>query len=444
MAVAVIAAGCAATYQESTEADLTAAAEGLEPLPADDDARPPTSFDGSLETYQALAMRRSPALRATFERWRAAVHRIPQARRLPEPRLTYGYFIQSVETRVGPQRHRLGVRWAFPWPSKLTRGADAASASALAAQRRFETQALSLRQQVAEVYWEIWHIERQRGIQADQLEVLQALSQSTRVRVEVSAANLADLNQVDLRTARAADRLDGFDEAETMASARLLALVGAPSGADTPVTPAMLPVAALPAAPRGELVMDVRAHPQLNAPRLMSEAAEQRSRRARADRAPDFSVGLDWIETGEAVDPNMAGSGTDPVIAMVGLSIPLVYAEQAAERQALAEAEAFRADALDARYQAEAELDRALASIRDAARRIELYENTLIPQAEVTYASVVGAYQTGRSTIAAALLIQRDLIELQVGLAHARRDHAVAWARLEFLVGHDVEAGGAP
>ena len=37
----------------------------------------------------------------------------------PELVLTYGGFIRSVETRVGPQRHRLGAMQWFPWPTRL-------------------------------------------------------------------------------------------------------------------------------------------------------------------------------------------------------------------------------------------------------------------------------------------------------------------------------------
>ena len=43
------------------------------------------------------------------------------------------------------------------------------------------------------------------------MEVLEALSGATRARVEVSAATLADLNQVDLASARARDVLGGLD-----------------------------------------------------------------------------------------------------------------------------------------------------------------------------------------------------------------------------------------
>lgn len=435
--------GCAATYQESTEADLAHARRGLDPLPGDGEPEivlVELDVDGSLESYVATALRQSPSLRAAFERWRAAIHRIPQAHRLPEPTLTYGYFIQNVETRVGPQRHRVGLSMGFPWPSKLTAGADAASIAARSKQRRFEARAHFIGRRVAEVYWQLWLVQRAREVQRDQLEVLRGLSEATRARVEVSSAILADLNQVDLAVSRIEDVLSGIGERERALSAELLAAIGSPSGRSTPIDPAQAPDGGLPAESRAALVEAATSHPRVEALELMSESSLSKVRRARADRAPSFIVGLDWIETGDALDPNTSGSGTDSVIVMLGLRLPLwAYAYRGAEEEARSESEAFRAEALDESNYAEAALEGALSGIRDAHRRILLYRHTLIPQAEAAYASVVGAYQTGSSTVAATLIAQRDLLDLELGLARAQAEHAITWARLEQVAGRAIE-----
>ena len=432
--------GCVSTYQQETEADLSLAGRGLDPLPADGRSRETLDVNGTLESYVATALRQSPSLRASFERWRAAIHRIPQARRLPEPTLTYGYFIQSVETKVGPQRHRVGLSMGFPWPTKLTAGADAASIAARSRQRQFEAQALSISRNVAEIYWQLWLIGQVRAVQHDQFEVLRGLSETTRVRVEISRAILADLNQVDLAVSRIEDVLAGLDERERALSAELLAVIGTTSGYATPITPGLEPSGGIPLDSREALIAAATEHPRVESLELMSESSLSMVRRARADRAPSFMFGVDWIETGEAMDPSTPGSGSDPVIVMLGIRLPLwTYAYRGAEEEARSESEAFRAEAIDASNHAEAALEQTQASIRDADRRIALYRDTLIPQAESAYISVVGAYQTGRTTVAATLIAQRELLELQLGLARARAEHAIAWARLEQVVGREVE-----
>ena len=71
-------------------------------------------------------------------------------------------------------------------------------------------------------------------------------------------------------------------------------------------------------------------------------------------------------------------------------------------------------------------------------RRAKLYRNTLVPQAEAVFESVIGAYQAERSTLASALMAERDLLELELGLFTARADFAKAWVRLEEIVGRSV------
>ncbi|MHC4153562.1 MAG: TolC family protein, partial [Planctomycetota bacterium] len=69
----------------------------------------------TLQDYLRLAALNNAGLKAAFEEWKAALEQVPQARSLPDPRFTYGYYIREVETRVGPQQNRLGIMQVFPW-----------------------------------------------------------------------------------------------------------------------------------------------------------------------------------------------------------------------------------------------------------------------------------------------------------------------------------------
>ena len=163
--------GCAARYEESLHRDLTAARDRLaEP----GETRAPAP-DGPLESYVVYAMAQSPDLLAGYQRWRAASLRISSARRLPEPMVMYAFYALPVQTRVGPQRHRVSAEQSFPWPTRLTAGADAQSARARAAQRRFEAQALALARRVADAWWALWFVRQAQDVEREQLEILDGL-----------------------------------------------------------------------------------------------------------------------------------------------------------------------------------------------------------------------------------------------------------------------------
>jgi outer membrane protein TolC len=172
----------------------------------------------------------------------------------------------------------------------------------------------------------------------------------------------------------------------------------------------------------------------------MASSSESDVRAEAARRAPGLMAGLDWIVVGDAPSPAPSDSGKDAVVVSAGLSLPLwgpSYRESMSA--ARAEGAAHRAERDARKLSASAALEAALSAVRDAQRRIELYRDTLIPQAETTFQSVLGGYQSGRSTVAAALLSQRDLLELQLELARSRARHARAWAVLEAVVGRSVD-----
>jgi outer membrane protein TolC len=345
-----------------------------------------------------------------------------------------------VQTRVGPQRHRVGVRQRFPWPGTLVAGADAAAAEARAVQQRFEAEALALEARVSRAYWRLWLVRETARILQPQDEIDEALAELSRNRLELGSVSLADLQQVELRHTRLLDQLAGLEESEREAAVLLLAEVAAPADVEAPTTQEPPP----PSQPRDSeatLRAALAEHPLLERWQIQSEAGELRTKEARNARGPAFSLGADWIEIGPAPDPSVAGSGRDAVSVSVGVELPLWqhnYAED--QRAAEAETAAARAEWLDARDRATAELGVALARLRDTARRVDLYEHTLIVQAEGALESTLGSYASGEGELAAILIAQSALVDLEMGLARARAEHAVAWSELERVVGRPVAA----
>jgi cobalt-zinc-cadmium efflux system outer membrane protein len=82
------------------------------------------------------------------------LEQIPQAKALPDPRFTYRYFIESVETRVGPQIQGVSLLQTFPWFGKIAARTDAAVAAAKAAQERYEARNLQLIYDVKNAFYE--------------------------------------------------------------------------------------------------------------------------------------------------------------------------------------------------------------------------------------------------------------------------------------------------
>jgi outer membrane protein TolC len=117
-----------------------------------------------LNNYLAYAALNNPQLEAAFNRWKAALEMVSQARTLPDPRFNYGYFFQEVETRVRPQEQQVGVSQMFPWFGKLRLQGEAALGGANAAQQQYEAAKLKLFNEVKQAYYELYYLGRTIGI----------------------------------------------------------------------------------------------------------------------------------------------------------------------------------------------------------------------------------------------------------------------------------------
>ncbi len=397
------------------------------------------AFDGTLENYVRHALREHPQLLANYEEWRAATLAVDGEGIWPGPSVTYGLFVQSVETRVGPQRQRIGVSQPIPWPTKLSRAKDAAGARAKSKRAAFDGRMLQIRARVADLYWRLWLVEQLRHWQTQQEILLSSLTDALRGRLEIGQAKLADLNQVELRRSRTNDAIAALDEQRRQFEALLAAAVGATPQTALPVTTDGPPL-------RPEdldeptLIGQALLHPSVTMHEELRAGSEIGAKRAALNALPDFTIGVDYIETGASRMPTPPpDSGKDAVIAMVGIRIPLGFGGYgAAADAARAEASGHAADAQAQREFLTAEVRRLISMRRDALRRVTLYESTLIPQAEATYASVLTSYETGASEVAAVLLAQRELIELQVASATARAEVGWAAAALESVAAQPI------
>ncbi|MBN2489852.1 MAG: TolC family protein [Planctomycetes bacterium] len=410
-------------------------------------ALPVLAETASLADCLAYAALRNPGLEAAFYRWQAALMRVPQARSLPEPRLSYAYFIREVETRVGPQRHKLALAQAFPWFDVPERRGDAALAAAEAERRQYETARRKLFFEVQDAYLDCYYLGRAIALTRTNVELVTFLESVARTRYRTDAARHADVVKAQLELATLEDRLRSLSDRLQPARARLNAVLNRPADAPLPE------VAAAPremiALTEPELVERLRRHnPELGALAAVAEQEKQTAALAARRYYPDFNLGLELVETGSARTPGVHDSGKDPLIVMLSFSLPLWWnTYRAAER----EAELRHLSALKRRADREnrlvAELKHALFAYRDAARRIELYENSLIPKATESLHVTQQAFAAGTSAFLDLIEAERTRLGFELERERALAEQPRRLAEIEMLVGEDlprVPAGAQP
>jgi len=229
-------AGCAAGPERQAFAALAAAASAPpQPGPATDSSPPLPRLpaDATLQDHLVYAALNNPQLEAAFEQWKAALHRVPQARTLPDPRFTYGHFIQEVETRVGPQEQRFGLSQMFPWFGKLRLRGDVALAEANSRQQQYESAKLKLFYQVQDAYYEYYYLGRAIAITEDNVRLLQHLESVARAKHRAGAP-LSGVIKAQVELGKLDDQLRSLRDLEGPVVARLNAALNRPPEAPLP------------------------------------------------------------------------------------------------------------------------------------------------------------------------------------------------------------------
>jgi cobalt-zinc-cadmium efflux system outer membrane protein len=393
----------------------------------------------TLDDYLALAVKRSAALRGAYYDWAAAVERSKYAGSPPEPVFSYGRFIENVETRVGPQEGRFSLKQSYPWFGTLAAKEEVASEAAEAAYQRFEAERLRLFYEVKSAYYEYYYLGRDIDLTRDNMELLKFWESVVRTKFKVALRQHPDVIRAQVELGKLEDRLLSLNDETAPVAARLRAALNIPSSIE-------LPIPAVVRLQESELAGDAvrRAlldyNPGLRSMRHGVAMEEAGVRLARKSYFPTLTFGVDYIQTGEALNPASPGSGKDAWMVGVGVKLPIWLG---ANRARTREAQARRMEAeyrlVDAEDKLAARGERVKFEYDDALRKIRLYRDGLVPKAEQSLNASYAAYQAGELDFLSVLDAQRELLNLQLQLERASSDLGIRGAELEMLTGKGID-----
>lgn len=396
-----------------------------------------------LVDYLRYASLKNPGLQAAFYHWRAALERVPQARALPDPRFNYGYFIEQVETRVGPQRQRFGISQTFPWFGKLRLQGNQAGEAAIAAQNSYEQAKLKLFFEVKDAYFELAYLRQAIQLSEENVELIKHLESVAQARFR-TGSDATGVVKAQLELGKLEDTLKTLRDLRKPLDARLNAALSRDSEA---------PLAWPSDIESRNVVFDddsVIRRLQESNPELAKLDAKIRESEVRVSLAkksffPDLTLGVDYIETGDARLAGVVDSGKDPVLITGSINLPLWLGKN---RAGLKEAEARLAEASKGRENREhtllADLKMALYRFRDAERKVSLFGDTLTPLAENSLGVAEQAYQAGRAGFLELIDAQRLLLDIQLSYQRAIADREQRLAQIEMIIGEDLDSIESP
>lgn len=400
-----------------------------------------TSFSAQaqiISEYQQEAAENNPELKATYQQYLSALEESPIMGTLPDPEVSFSYFIKPIETRVGPQQGRISVSQMLPWFGSLRDQRSASDLRAKAAFESFQENRNRIFLQVEQTLLEIYELDESIRIAEENRMILNSLVELSLARYETDRATQVDVLRAQIEEEDLNIKIELLKDNREVLTQRMNELLNR-NGERSIILPDTLEGAEILS--REVLMNQIQQqNPNLNRLRYQEASSEEMKSVAQKQNRPSIKLGVDYIFTGETDMPNVANSGEDALMVMAGFRIPIFGKKNSARVQ---QAEL---NIRDVQYQIssrenslQTELDESLRDYEDAQRRFNLYNEKQIQRITQAIDIMMESYASDSSEFEEILRMQRRQLDYQLKRIQAKTDLHKAEAFIDYLSGkHNI------
>ncbi|HDR89767.1 MAG TPA: TolC family protein [Bacteroidetes bacterium] len=387
-------------------------------------------YSQTLDEYFRSAAEKNPGLRAAYSRFEAALQQVPQAGALPDPVVSFGYFISPAETRLGPQRAKFSLTQMFPWFGTLKACGEVAALQAEARYQEFLNARDRLYYQVASAYYPLVEINRWKALEQENIRILRSYKNLAVMKLENDAVPVTDVLRVDLMLNEANTRLHILNDREKPLLVTFNNLLGRESSEPVEVADS-LRAESLPVYTGKDSLL--QRNPVLAGLDMNIRAQRAGREVARKKGLPGMGVGLDYVVVGQPAGMSSAENGRDVVMPMISVSIPLFRKKyRAAQREARLLEESFTRQKENTFRELSSEYEQALFDLIQQFRLVQLYEEQ-IKTTRQSLSLLLAAYRNSGKEFEEVLRMQQKLLQYEKSLISALSAFHIAQAKIDYL-----------
>ncbi|PAU94164.1 hypothetical protein CK503_08090 [Aliifodinibius salipaludis] len=396
------------------------------------DASQPNT-DLQLEDYLSLAVEENPELRSAYNDYLASMESIRQAGALPDPEVSFGYFISPIETRLGPQNARFSVGQTFPWFGTLGARKAVRSSESDAKFRIFQQQANKLFYEIKSIWYDLFVMQRRITIVEEHINILETLEELAIQNYEDGNTGQADVLQAQIELDDARVKLENLLEDHEVLKQNFAELLNTDSvDMSDRMTVSAEP---LPNSKEALKAMVFENNPQLDQLEAQQQASREAIRVAKLDGRPKFGLGMDYILTGQS-DMDIVDSGRDAMMVRATVKIPLYRGKYRAQKtQAELQSRSVQHQQVSRKNKLQTRFEESLRDYKNAERDLKNYTDQQIERTRQAIDVLTEDYASADTDFEEILRLQRRLLNYQEGQAEAIGRQNTAVARIEMLTG---------
>jgi outer membrane protein TolC len=396
-----------------------------------DAASAPLSVDEAV----TVALQSNPDIRAAVRRLSLAQLKTTTARSLEDPILMMRDWDTPLRQPWDLNQAQLMVslQQTFPNRQKRDQRSRLAEDDAGVAANDLETVQQEVSVEVRKTFADLMRNADEVRLQARQSSLLKEALRAALTEYTTGKAPQADVLRAQMALTRLNEQLIELEQERDNARAQLNALMGRPPNEAIEISGSYASPALLPSLEELERTA-IEHRPELAALRTQIAKTREDGKLTRLAMKPDFTVGLGYM-----LMP--AGStARNAYMAEVSMNLPWLNRKRhdGEAKQADAATDVSQAE-LDARSSVVfLEIRQAQIAVLAAERRVKLYRDSLLPQAEASFKASTAAYQNNRAEFMSLIDAQNLLLDIQTAYYKASADTDEGLAKLERSIGAPI------
>ncbi len=383
-----------------------------------------------LDLLISVVQSRNPSVQAAQAAWSAAANRYPQVVALDDPMLETMTAPASLSANSPIQSsYSIGLTQKVPWHGKRALRGEMALWEANAAAWDASEVQLRLGLAASLAYYDYYLTQREREINRTNLSALEDIRSAAKSKYEANLVSAQDLSLADLELAKLQQRDLELTQMQRVAVARINTLLHRRPNHPLPTTPPALEVRAETLDVVSLQSFALQHRPELAALSSRMQAEQNAMALACKEYYPDFELLARYDSFWTDIEQR----------GIIGLNMNLPVNRD--KRAAAVNEAIFRLSRLHAEYAQMADSIRE--DIETNAARVEqshgvarLYEERVLPAAEISLNDARAAYIAGSLDFQRLLLARRQLADEQLGYQRALADYHRNLAQLARAVGN--------
>jgi cobalt-zinc-cadmium efflux system outer membrane protein len=381
----------------------------------------------NLDYYLEEASRDNLSLQATYQEYEAFLEKVNQEGYLPDPMVSVGVFVQPVETKVGPQRGKIGIQQMVPWFGTISQKKSFAANQAKLKHQEYLVVQNDLFLQLKSIWYPMLALNQKIEVMEDNHQILESYYRLSTQRLESGKGNMVDVIRIDMKKEALDIDLNLAREELTLMGSQFNLLCNAEENRKLD----------LPTKAEQQVLFETAfTHPKLEYFSLWLDGLTIKKDLAQKQFMPSFGFGLDYVFVGQS-DMDVVDSGKDAIMPMISVKVPIYRRKY---KSKLAELEHIEQSVLFSKQAFEQKLESTILSVKYEEERFEqlwkLYQEQT-QKLEQSIEILLISYSNSGKDFESLLEMQQKLLGYQLAELEIQKEHQLALARKEAIMGRE-------